>query len=254
MQHIEPLELKISILEKIDEQIIAIGKGVRRFPFVALEIQLFAFNENVKGAFKVAFIENKMLENEIRDFLKPRCENPEILLNIVIIEVEDTSQYPEFFEIIFISEIKKPKETDAFIEVIEGMANCKKLRLKYENTYIGRCEIVEAKGRKVIRKNDLFFLEPREFKGKIHKELIKNETINQSVSRMHGHIRFNKSDGTYFVYDDGSRKGTTLLRGGRGIAQPVDKKIGKELKDGDEICFGKTKVKFRLIEKKKITV
>ena len=100
----------------------------------------------------------------------------------------------------------------------------------------------------MIRKNDLYFLDPREYSGRMSKELKASERINQSVSRMHAHISYNEKHDSYHVHDDGSSKGTTLLRGGRGVAITIDQNIGKALENGDVLCFGKARVRFKLIK------
>lgn len=250
MSKIEPLETKQAILGEIDAAIIAVGGGRRKFPYPIVEIRLFVSDDATRGVFRAAFIDNKILETSIHNHLQPpRCDAAEPVVKIVLIEASDESQASKGFEILFTSEIQRSKDTEAYLEVLEGLANRKQLHLQHQETFIGRCEQAEARGSKIIRKNDLYFLDAREFLGKVSKELKENAMLNQSVSRIHGHIKFNERDGCYYIYDDGSSKGTTLLRGGRGIAENVDRNIGKELKNGDIICFGKTKVKFKLVKK-----
>jgi hypothetical protein len=250
MSKIEPLETKQAILREIDNSIVAIGGGIRKFPYPIIEIRIIVSDEAMKGIFHAAFVDNKILETSIHTHLQPpRCEAAEPVVKIVLIADSNETQTSNHFEISYISDTLRSKDAEAYLEVLEGLANRKQLHLQYQETFIGRCEQAEARGSKIIRKNDLYFLDAREFAGRVSKELKENEMLNQSVSRIHAHIKFNERDGCYYIYDDGSSKGTTLLRGGRGVAENVDRNIGKELKNGDVICFGKTKVKFKLVKK-----
>lgn len=250
MNKLEPLEIKRAILSEIDEGIISIGDNRRIFPYTAIEISLNTRDEVSKGIFSVAFINDNSLERVIHNHLKPpRCEQSEPRIKIVLIDLTDEPQSSKKFEINFISETTKSKEIEAYLEVFEGLANRKQLRLHHSETFIGRCEQAVAKGSKVIRVNDLYFLDSREYVGRMSEDLKTNEQINQSVSRKHARIIYNEQDGRHYVYDDGSSKGTTLLRGGRGVAENVDRHVGKALGNGDILCFGKARVKFKLIRK-----
>ena len=250
MSKIEPLELKQSILREIDNCIIAVGSNRRIFPYSALEVRLLAHDQAAQGLLKSAFIDNNILETAILSHLRPpRCEQAEPRVKIVLTEAVEESQITKGFEIKYISKTTNLKDAEAYLEVLEGIANRKQIHLRYRETFIGRCELPSAKGSKVIRKNDLYFLDPRENSGRMSKELKASEKINQSVSRMHAHISYNEKYDSYHIYDDGSSKGTTLLRGGRGVAINIDRHIGKALENGDVLCFGKARVKFKLVKK-----
>lgn len=249
---LEPLEIKQKILSRIDDEIVAVGGGQRRFPHAGIEICFFAADEAAKGKFRVAFVENSTLEKAIRDYLQPpRCTEAKPDVEIKFIEEVDENFDKNGFQIKFLAEKSNQPATDfeAYLEVLEGLTNRKQMRLVNDLTYIGRCETTRRKDGQIVRANDLYFLDARELSGTIPKELKENERINQSVSRIHAHIRFNAGDGNYYIYDDESRKGTSILRGGRGAAENVDRSAGKELKNGDMIFFGKARVKFRLVKK-----
>jgi FHA domain len=249
MSNIEPLELKRAVISEIDDAIVAIGDNKRVFPYRTIEIRLLIGDEAMRGLFRAAFVDNNLLEETIHAHLKPpRCEEAEPRVKIIFTDEKDKPQLKKPYDITFISDLG-PKDAEAYLEVLDGLANRKQIHLKHLETFIGRCEYPAARGEKMVRKNDLFFLDSRDYQGRMSKDLKANEKVNQSVSRTHAHIYYNEQQDSYYIYDDGSSKGTTLLRGGRGVAVNVDRRVGKLLENGDIICFGKAKVKFKVIGK-----
>jgi hypothetical protein len=58
------------------------------------------------------------------------------------------------FEICFHSESSNAT-MDAYVEVLEGVANNKQIRLQHIDTFIGRCGHAEVTRNKILRRNDL---------------------------------------------------------------------------------------------------
>jgi hypothetical protein len=249
MNKIEPLELKQAILRELDAGVVAVGGGKRIFPYAAVEVRLHAGDEAARVLLRAALVDNGLLETAVREHLcPPRCEQAEPRVKVTFTTPAGPPPPPGGFELIFDSG-GPSKGTEAYLEVLEGLANRRQILLQHRETYIGRTEFPPTKRAQVIRKNDLYFLDPREQSGRVSKELKANEGVNKSVSRMHAIIIYDEKDDRYYVYDDGSSKGTTLLRGGRGVAINVDPNVGKALESGDVLCFGKAKVKFKLVRK-----
>ncbi len=249
MNKIEPLELKQGVIRKVDDGIVAVGGGRRIFPYTALEVRLYAGDEAAKGLLRAALVDGGLLETAIREHLSPpRCEPAAPRVRVTFAAAAGGTPPAEGFDLIF-DPGGHAKEAEAYLEVLEGLANRRQILLQHRETYIGRTEFPPTKTSQVIRKNDLYFLDPREQAGRVSKDLKASERVNQSVSRMHARIVYDEKDDSYYVYDDGSSKGTTLLRGGRGMAASVEPHVGKALESGDVICFGKAKVKFKLVKK-----
>jgi hypothetical protein len=249
MNRIEPLELKQAILQEIDGGIVAVGDNRRIFPYATVEVRLRAHDEAAKSLLRRALVDNGLLETAIHEHLQPpRCERAEPRVKVVFDAAAGGTDPARDFELRFDAG-GRAGDAEAYLEVLEGLANRRQIHLQHHETFIGRCEFPPAGGSRVARKNDLYFLDPREQQGRVAKELKENEEINQSVSRMHARIIYSEKRDSYYVYDDGSRSGTTLLRGGRGVATSVDQHAGKALESGDVLCFGKAKVRFKLVRK-----
>jgi hypothetical protein len=178
---------------------------------------------------------------------EPRCAkaNPFVELSFIE-ETEETEMQKNGYRLRYISQT--PSSDSAFyLEVLEGFANRKQMRLVHTETYIGRCRKVLKSHGGIERINDLYFPDVREFKGKVPKKLKDAENINNSVSRLHAHLKF--VGGHYFLFDDESSKGTTILPEGRGNSESVDKFSGKKISHNDIISFGKATVRVREVRK-----
>lgn len=244
MKH-EPLEIKNAILKELNLEIISDERG-RRFPHPGIEVQFLAEEEGERNVYLAAFGENR-LQNEVHGFLKePRCLKVSPFVEISFVEfIEDAKILKKGFLIRYIAE-PPPDETEVYLEVLSGKANRKQMRLIYPETFIGRCQKVSNRG-VIVRVNDLYFPDARELQGKIPKDLRDAENINNSVSRRHARIKF--IGGNYYLFDDKSSKGTSILPEGRGSSETVDNLTGIIIGHNDIISFGKAMIKVRIVKK-----
>lgn len=244
----EPLDIKPKILDQIDGEITLDGNRQRRFPHGGIEIQFYAVDESQRGRYQTAFIEGDSLKAAIYQHLQPpRCLEARPFVDISIVEDIDETDKKRGFSLRYL-QAPPPANVEAFLEVLRGVANRKHTRLIHNEFYIGRCRNVVRKDGSIERINDLYFLDAREMLGKIPKVLKEAESINGSVSRLHAHIKLFR-DGNYYIWDDGSAKGSTILHHGRGTAEEIDQKVGRKLENGDVVYFGKACVRFRLLRK-----
>ncbi len=120
----------------------------------------------------------------------------------------------------------------AQIVVLEGNATKKAYTLTGERTNIGRMAEVADKHRRILRRNQVVFLDV-------------DEETNQTVSRAQAHLEFT-APADYRLFDDRSSYGTRISRAGRMIELPSGSPRGAKLQPGDEIYFGRARVVFQL--------
>jgi pSer/pThr/pTyr-binding forkhead associated (FHA) protein len=94
-----------------------------------------------------------------------------------------------------------------------------------------RAEVLDSRQR-LIRRNHIAFLE-------------QDADAYRTVSRRHAHIAFVASSSEYRLRDDGSARGTAVLRDGRTIRVPEGSR-GIRLQSGDEIALGEARLKVRI--------
>jgi pSer/pThr/pTyr-binding forkhead associated (FHA) protein len=101
-----------------------------------------------------------------------------------------------------------------------------------ERIDLGRCVAVKDTDGRLIRSNDIAFVEGA-------------GEVNQSVSRQHAHIAHQSGSQEFRLYDDGSVHGTHIVRNGRTV--PVRRgSRGVRLQSGDEIGLGDARLRIRI--------
>ena len=120
----------------------------------------------------------------------------------------------------------------AQILVLDGEATKKTYTLSGERTNIGRLAEVTDKHRRVVRRNQIVFLDA-------------DSETNQTVSRAQAHITF-APPADYRLFDDHSSYGTRIVRAGHMIDLPSGSPRGARLQAGDEIYFGRARVIFQM--------
>jgi hypothetical protein len=127
---------------------------------------------------------------------------------------------------------KTAQPRQAQLVVLDGSATKKAYALSGERTNVGRLAEVTDKHRRIVRRNQVVFLDV-------------DSEANQTVSRAQAHIRFTAPD-EYRLFDDHSSYGTRIARSGRMIELPSGSPRGAKLQSGDEIYFGRARVVFQL--------
>ena len=69
--------------------------------------------------------------------------------------------------------------------------------------------------------------------------------VNRTVSRRHAHVAYSAVSREYRLHDDGSSRGTAILRNGRTIRVPQGSR-GIRLESGDEIVLGEARLRVRI--------
>ena len=97
---------------------------------------------------------------------------------------------------------------------------------------IGRVAEIHGRDGRMVRRNQI---------------VLDSDAAGATVSRMHARIHGTLAGGalTFTLFDDGSQRGSTVVRGGR-PHKVVQGPVGLKLQDGDELYFGKVRMLFRV--------
>jgi pSer/pThr/pTyr-binding forkhead associated (FHA) protein len=96
---------------------------------------------------------------------------------------------------------------------------------------IGRVAEIQGRDGRMVRRNQI---------------VLGSDAAGATVSRQHARILGTRAAGsvTFTLFDDGSQRGSTVVRGGR-PHKVVQGPVGLRLQDGDELYFGKVRLLFR---------
>jgi hypothetical protein len=237
-----PLEVRHEILEQIEARIILDTSG-NRFPYGEVLVRLQPPTKSLRDIFSAAFLQEDSLKTAILELLKDsNAIHPEPLEVIVELRRDPVpnpgaSSPPSLFQIDFIKHnpsILREVPGTMFV-ISKGLAEHSTYKLKKERILIGRLQEVSDREGRVIRINDVIFLD-------------NGTEINSTVSRAHARIWFDFEKNAFFIMDEVSRLGTIVMRESRSIEVPMGNPYGIRLRSGDAIYCGQACLHFELIQ------
>jgi hypothetical protein len=215
-----------AILEEIETKVQTASRGKRIFPYSLVAVTLVSADADRRALYEAAFGAEARLENDVRQALEGAgCQLPRAFR----VDVKAAESGDRAFEIQYGSATPAPL-APASLVLVKGKAESETYSISKPRTNIGRlAELTDAESR-VVRRNDVVFLEG-------------SDEASGTVSRKHAHIQF--AGGEYRIADDGSEFGTRVFRDGRSIDVPAGNRRGEKLRSGDEIHLGRACLRFQ---------
>lgn len=237
-----PMEVRRAILEEVESRAVALGEGRKVFPFNRLQVQLLADDAAQRAEIEAVAREGWHLETEIRDRLRVLgCQVPARMDVEIAVFEGGASGGPDFGERRFAIVYERaeapagpdPGRPTLELTVVQGQAAQKVHQLSADRIYLGRLREVLDVDSRVKRRNDVAFLEQGE--------------VNQTVSREHARIVWDRESGGYWLRAEPGASGTRIFRDGRSIDVSAHDRRGVRLQAGDEVYLGRAclKVGFR---------
>jgi hypothetical protein len=215
-----------AILDAIETKVQTASRGQRIFPYSLVTVTLISADADRRALYSAAFGAEARLENDVRQALEGAgCQLPRTFS--VDVKTAESGDRP--FEISY-GTAAPAAPAPASLIVVKGKAENEAYPISKPRTNIGRlAELTDAESR-VVRRNDIVFLEGA-------------DEANGTVSRKHAHIQ--SAAGVYRIADDGSEFGTRVFRDGRSIDVPAGNRRGEKLRAGDEIHLGRACLRFQ---------
>jgi len=237
----EPSAVRREILAQIESRMIGDASG-KVFPFGKVIIYLQPQTKAQRNAIEEALVQNDALKSDIVQMLNDaQAKYPNELETLIEFRENsdpDQTGFPpqSLFEMDFIR-LNVPRKQgipETKLVIIKGETEQPEYQMRKDRILIGRSrDVLDREGR-MVRKNDIVFLE-------------KEAEINRSVGRGHARIWFDYENGEFRILDEASRYGTRILRGGAVIEVPSGDSNGIYLQSGDEIYCGQACLRFELI-------
>jgi hypothetical protein len=233
-----PLEIRRAILEQVESRII-VDRGGKSFPFGKVIIQLIPATAAQRDVFEAAFIRNGSMKADVRQtLLSEQAKFPDDFQVVIKIEEsaenpqpESAAQAPFTIDFVLPENSKKAVVPDTKLTIIKGVAEQPVYEIRKERILVGRLpEVLDREGR-MIRKNDVIFLD-------------NGDDVNSTVGRIQARIWFDGEKNEFRIMDEASRYGTRIIREGRSIEVPGGNTRGVRLHSGDEIYLGQACLRF----------
>ena len=236
----EPLEIVHAIVDATVHEIQASGRGRRVFPFNAVAVSVLAPSRDARARFEAVLADGPPLRTRIVERLRSAgCDVIDLDVALDFVARAPRSWAAPEFHIAFLrrenatppqpGDEAKPVRVD--LTVLHGVAERRTYTFSATRIDLGRCGEVRDGHHRLIRTNHVAFVEG-------------SGEVNQSVSRRHAHISHEPRSGEFRLHDDGSERGTGIVRGGRTVAVPRGSR-GVRLQSSDEIVLGDARLRVR---------
>jgi hypothetical protein len=233
----KPLEVREAMLEDVEKQVTPVGGGRRVFPFARLVARVVA-PAGSRGTCEATFSD---FDARVRARLAElRCEAPRDL-DVRVVVLRKTPGDWETGRVFALDYRRAPEPatsaTDAprpvlQVTLLAGTATQPVYTIESPTVLVGRgVEPVDHAGR--VRRNHVAFVEEA-------------NDMAETVGRAHARFTWDPAAGEYRVFDEGSSNGTRLLRGGASISVPARDPRGVRVRSGDEIQFGRARVRIKV--------
>ena len=241
----QPIEIVQAIVDRAEQQLQPAGRGRRVFPFNQLVVHVLAPSRAERARFAAVIDGPPTLKQRVVQRLAAAgCAVSALEVQVVYAAKGKSGWQAAEYDVRFdrvdgaagsherksASAPAEPARID--LTVTAGTAERRTYTFNGGRVDIGRRAEVLDQQQRLIRRNHIAFLE--------------GETdTNRTVSRRHAHIAFSSASGDYRLRDDGSARGTAVLRQGRTIRVPEGAR-GIRLESGDEIALGDARIKVRI--------
>jgi hypothetical protein len=235
----ELIEVHRAILDEVATHAETLPRGRRTFAFPRVIVRVLLPDPTRRRSYEVAFVEADALARDIAGRLADdQVELPEkFRVEVELVEELPPDVTSRGFDISYQTAAAAQPQAAVmpaiWMKVLAGKADHSEYSFRKARVNIGRLSDIVDSQQRLIRRNDVAFLELA-------------EAPNSTVSRTHAHIEFDRAAGQFRVFDDRSAQGTTVLREGEIITVPKGTSKGVQLKPGDEIVVGQARLSFDL--------
>ncbi len=237
-EKLELIEVHRAILDDVAAHIESLPRGRRTFAYPHLTVRVLLPEPNRRRSYEVAFAEGDALAHDIQGRLSDeRVELPDrFRVDVELVEELPADIAARGFDISYQS--AQAREAAApipsvWLKVLSGKAEHPEYSFRRNRINIGRLADVLDSQHKLLRRNDVAFLEVA-------------DVPNSTVSRTHAHLEFDAAARQFRLYDDRSAQGTTVIRDGGIVNVPRGVSKGVPLRPGDEIVVGQARLSFDL--------
>jgi hypothetical protein len=239
----EPIEIVHGVLDVVEQQIQAAGRGRQVFPFNRVSVHVRAGSKAAQARIASVFSSDPTLQERMLARLREcGCESSDLRVDVKYASRAQKQWVAPDYHVDFDVESeasRPPALTTSRVEpprieltVLSGEAERKSYSFQGEQINIGRRSDVVDKRQRFLRANQIVFRDA-------------GSEVNRSVSRRHAHILYVDESAEYRLCDDRSAQGTSVIRNGRRVPVPPGAR-GTRLQQGDEIVIGQARLRIKI--------
>ena len=246
----EPLEVVHAIVEAVQEQIQSSGRGRRVFPFNTIGVTMLAAARDARARFEAVVADGPPLRDRIAASLRSAgCQVDDLEVTVQFEAKPRRGWTHADFHLEFARDVRPdaipppPAPKPARLELTIANGTAEQDSYRFDPAFfsanpgridLGRCIEVRDDRHRLIRTNHVAFVEG-------------GGDVNQTVSRRHAHLAYDADAHSFRLHDDGSERGTSIVRNGRTVPVPRGAR-GVRLASGDVIVLGDARLRVELVE------
>lgn len=233
-----PLEIVDMAVDAIAAQVQPAGRGRYAFPFNKVTVTFVAATPEDQVRFEAICAGPPSIEDRVqRRLASAGCDDSEGQVFVEFTAEPGPAWKRQEFDLALARVTIEPRVVEKPVTRIElavtsGTAASPAYSFTDFPIAIGRGADVRDSRNQLLRINDVAFVERPET----------DAEINRTVSRRHARIELDEASGRPRLIDDNSAQGSSVIRGGRGIAVPRGSR-GLGLQSGDEVVLGQARLK-----------
>jgi hypothetical protein len=239
----QPVEIVQAVLDSVEQQVQPAGRGRRVFPFNRVVVHVLATTRSQKALFDAVAEGPPSIRQRVLQRLESAgCHVSAFELQVLYASRAKPGWHAPEYHVSFDRVDQQPpaESTSAAtatpvridLLVVAGSAERRNYTFCGDRIDIGRRAEVLDHRQQLIRRNHIAFVDG-------------DAQGNPTVSRKHAHIAYVSVSREYRVHDDGSARGTAVLRAGQTIRVPPGSR-GIRLESGDEIVLGEARMRVKL--------
>jgi FHA domain len=235
-QEREPIELYRSILDEVTSRVDAMARGKRIFAYSRVSVRVLVLNPERRRSYELVFTEADPLTRDIKShFEENRVEYPtHFKVDVELVDSLPLDGGERGFEVVYSNPSAPSTHPDTFqirLTILVGNAEKDQYDFAKPRINIGRLAEVLDSDLRMVRRNEIAFKDD-------------SSVENSTVSRAHAHLEYDPDARRFRLFDDGSARGTTVIRDGSVIPVPQGNSKGILLQLSDEIILGKVRIRF----------
>ena len=232
----QPLEIVHAIVRRVGQEVQPAGRGQQVFPYTHVRVWIAAASARDRVRLAAACDGPPSLEQRLIERLSSAgCAVTTLAVKLSFAAEPKPDWLEPGFHLEFTRAALAPAEHSSAgrleLTVTHGTAERSSYTFTGATVLIGRGTEVRDSRDRLIRTNQVAFVEG-------------GGDVNQSVSRQHARIEYDRASDTFRIHDDGASRGTSVIRDGRGL--PVPRGRGLRLRSGDAIVLGEARVRVRI--------
>lgn len=232
----EPIELYRAVLDEVTSRIDALPRGRRIFVFSRVSVRVLVPDPERRRSYELVFTDADSLTRDIKSYFEEnKVEYPtRFKVDVQLVDSLPLDESERGFEVTYSNPPASAPGPDTIriqLTILVGNAERNQYDFAKHRINIGRLAEVLDSDMRTVRRNDI---------------ALKDDSTmeNSAVSRAHAHLEYDPDENRFRLFDDGSARGTTVIRDGSVIPVPQGNSKGILLRPGDEIVLAKVRIRF----------